>query len=101
MSQMVWCHPACYASVSGDSSYIVTKTEYQKIVMMYNDFAKHATLLMYPMLGYGVAFMSVLNDRTLSEILFSLQYRAQGPASVNLKVQRAEQEIRWSHLLSS
>ena len=84
---MIWSHPVCYALVSGDSSYIVTKTEYQKIVMMYNAFAKHATLLIDPMLGCGVAFVSVLNDRTLSEILFSLRYRAQRPASVNLKVQ--------------
>lgn len=58
-------HAACYALVSEDSSYIVTNNEYQKTVLMQNAFAKHATLLIDPVLGCGVAFMSVLNDRTL------------------------------------
>lgn len=40
--------------------------------MRYNAFAKHATLLIDPMLGCGLAFMLVLNDRTLSEIQISL-----------------------------
>lgn len=69
---MIWSHPASYALVSGDSSYVVTKTECQKIVMMYNAFAKHATVLIDKMLGCAVTFMSVLNGRTLSEILFGL-----------------------------
>jgi len=90
---MIWSHPACYALFSGGSSCTVTKTEDEKIVMVYNAFARCATLLIDPMLGCGMAFMLALNDRPLSEILFSLPYRAQGPASVHLRVREQKQKI--------
>lgn len=56
---------------SGDSSFIVAKPEYQKTVTMYK-IAQYATFLIDYMLECGVAFMSLLSNRTISEIHFSL-----------------------------
>lgn len=64
---MIWFHPACYPLVFGGSSHIVTRTEYQKTIVVYIAFVK-GDILIDPVLGCIVAFMAVFHGRTLSEI---------------------------------